>query len=492
MSPILLLSAGMLGLLSCSNPAGGSTSNTSRDWTILLYVDADNDLELYGIRDVNEAEYGMYLASLADPQFSEKVSVVALIDRTNETGGATYTDEPTETDGEDWTGARYYEITPDSAKDGWGAWEYGDFTSSVVQNPGEVNMGDVETLRDFIEFGKINYPAKHYALIIWNHGGGVRDVPANAGVSAAAVAYDESSGDDALWTREISDGLDETHSVDVLGMDACLMGLVETAYQYRAGVPGQFHADYYVASPHTEPGDGWEYHRILVQVAETLGSGDATEITGANLGSILVDAYASSYTNTNNDAVLTSIDTSRLTEVKEAVDALSVAIAGDREKVEAIRGCYAGTESIAETLNYFNETLLEDWIGSPHVDLYDLASRIGAAGTEFPAQIRAAAAELANATEAAVLSSWADPGFSGFEQGRNGLAIFFPDGDGDNSPQTWRLYSFYSPFDLGDSGSLYGGLTFLAGGSENGTVETWYEMLEWWYDAENEWTTASY
>ena len=37
---------------------------------------------------------------------------------------------------------------------------------------GEVDMGDYATLRDFIAYGKANYPADRYLLALYDHGGG--------------------------------------------------------------------------------------------------------------------------------------------------------------------------------------------------------------------------------------------------------------------------------------------------------------------------------
>lgn len=34
------------------------------------------------------------------------------------------------------------------------------------------NMGDADTLTDFVNYGVQSYPANHYGLILWNHGGG--------------------------------------------------------------------------------------------------------------------------------------------------------------------------------------------------------------------------------------------------------------------------------------------------------------------------------
>ena len=50
------------------------------------------------------------------------------------------------------------------------------FSDSLVQPLREVNTGDPNTLKEFIVRSVQNYPADHYALVIWNHGTGWLDV----------------------------------------------------------------------------------------------------------------------------------------------------------------------------------------------------------------------------------------------------------------------------------------------------------------------------
>ena len=42
--------------------------------------------------------------------------------------------------------------------------------ASAVADWGERNMGDKQTLTDFVTWSKANYPADHYALYFWGHG----------------------------------------------------------------------------------------------------------------------------------------------------------------------------------------------------------------------------------------------------------------------------------------------------------------------------------
>ena len=53
-------------------------------------------------------------------------------------------------------------------------------------------MGDGVTLTDFINDAVAAHPADHYALIIWNHGGGL-----------SGTAWDDSSGNDNLTLPEM-------------------------------------------------------------------------------------------------------------------------------------------------------------------------------------------------------------------------------------------------------------------------------------------------
>ena len=46
--------------------------------------------------------------------------------------------------------------------------------SNALEDIGEANMGDPQTLRDFVVWGQNKFPAKHYMLIIWDHGQGWR------------------------------------------------------------------------------------------------------------------------------------------------------------------------------------------------------------------------------------------------------------------------------------------------------------------------------
>lgn len=145
----------------------------------------------------------------------------------------------------------------------------------------EVNTGDPNTLRQFIIDSVTAYPADHYALVIWNHGTGWLDVDTYAVVRSLGmaaplfkrktvkladgatrpIAFDDSSKD-FLDTADLRKALCEAEAatgvrLDLIGMDACLMAMVEGARELVD------FTDYFVGSQEVEPIDGWPYALIL-------------------------------------------------------------------------------------------------------------------------------------------------------------------------------------------------------------------------------------
>ncbi|MEQ8541618.1 MAG: clostripain-related cysteine peptidase [Coleofasciculus sp. D1-CHI-01] len=198
----------------------------------------------------------------------------------------------------------------------------------VVENISEQNMGDPGSLRDFIVWGIENYPAQYYAVILWNHGTGwkeddiyafarnrgfrlgasddeVRSLSRNTQLSSAfflssilevmqledgesrAIAFDDSSLDfldNTKLQQAFRQAEEQTgQKVSLIGMDACLMSMVEVAYQLRAN------ANYMVGSQEVEPLSGWPYTAILGGLTSDAG------ITPEALATLIVQEYGRYY-----------------------------------------------------------------------------------------------------------------------------------------------------------------------------------------------------
>lgn len=104
---------------------------------------------------------------------------------------------------------------------------------TTVADWGETNMGDGQTLDDFVTFCKTNYPADNYVLSLADHG------RAYAGYCFdyhAPHPHFEYAVGDCLTLNEIEDALSGTNNVDVIIFNTCLGGNFETAWQLMGEV----------------------------------------------------------------------------------------------------------------------------------------------------------------------------------------------------------------------------------------------------------------
>ena len=181
-------------------------------------------------------------------------------------------------------------------------WRLADGSLFELESMGMVNMGEPDTLRDFIQFCRDEFPAEKYGLIMWDHGGG----------SIAGFGHDENFYDDALTLADMEKAFREAglgdERLEFLGFDACFMATVEMAVLARD------FARVMIASEDLEPGEGWDYH-FLAALNE--------EICGFALGEIIVDTFFDYYVRRElyDEEVLT-LSVVDLEKVAEVMDAL--------------------------------------------------------------------------------------------------------------------------------------------------------------------------
>lgn len=134
----------------------------------------------------------------------------------------------------------------------------------IKDDLGIKEMTKPETLTEFIQYCKSEYPADKYGLILWDHGGG----------AVSGFGYDEHSKneEDTLTIDKLKKALKESETkFEFIGFDACLMANIETAYSIKD------YAKYLIASEETEPGTGWEYKSFLNKMSKNT-SEDTLEI----------------------------------------------------------------------------------------------------------------------------------------------------------------------------------------------------------------------
>ena len=155
-------------------------------------------------------------------------------------------------------------------------WLYNSEGLQLLEESGTANMGDAQTLYEFLDFANTNYPADKVAVTFWNHGGG----------SVNGAAFDEIHDLDSLDLAEMYQAFDavwpadaENPALELVGFDTCLMATVDVASVFRN------FAKYLVASEEVEPGNGWLYSGWLGALAED------TTMSGADLGVAICDTY---------------------------------------------------------------------------------------------------------------------------------------------------------------------------------------------------------
>ena len=131
-----------------------------------------------------------------------------------------------------------------------------------------------------------------------------------------SICYDDTSDGDALDNRELRIVLAGIcallgRKIDLLGMDACLMNMVEVAYQLRESV------NVIVGSEIEEPFDGWPYAEILTRLTAR------PRQDAAALARWIVKSYLLSYKGKDETVTQSALDVSRIGEMTAKVDALS-------------------------------------------------------------------------------------------------------------------------------------------------------------------------
>ncbi len=286
----------------------GSRAIGKAKWTFMVYMAGDNNLDGAALRDIEE---------MARAGSTKDVNVLVQLDRLEDNL------------------TRRFRIT-----------KGGGFKKDCIQTFGDTNTGDPQILYDFVKWAADNYPADRYALILWNHGSGWwEDAKGRAAGPAAkkprrrlfrqlapqehvnipapqkhrSICYDDTSGGDALDNRELRVVLAGIcallgRKIDLLGMDACLMNMVEVAFQLRDSV------NVIVGSEIEEPFDGWPYAEILTRLTAR------PRQDAAALARWIVTNYLLSYKGKDEAVTQSALDVALIQGMTTKIDTLSEAL----------------------------------------------------------------------------------------------------------------------------------------------------------------------
>lgn len=256
---------------------------TTTKWTILVYMNAANDLDTFSDLNVNQME-----RVANNPQ----VRFIVQWKRVQALGF-----------GAPWTGTRRYLVKYDNdPNNGWSH-----VRSELIQDlGGNIDMGAKETLRDFINWGMTYYPAERYVVVVWNHGSGWRDeLPVEP---TRGVSFDDQFGT-YIKTYELAQALDSIFPIDVLSWDASLMQMLEVAYEVKDRVR------YVVGSEESPPGEGLPYDLVFGPLRDNPNLGTETFLQHFGLG--MLQFYGETRAITQS-----SLRASQLPNLANALDAL--------------------------------------------------------------------------------------------------------------------------------------------------------------------------
>jgi len=305
-----------------------SVSITTGKWTILVYMNAANDLFQFSTLNVNQMER---VAGNPDVRFvvQWKQSKDLFSDST-------------------FDGTRRYLVKQDTTTN---------IASELVQNMGTgVDMGDKNTLTDFINWGKTFYPAQHYVLVVWNHGNGWRRGITRDDFPTRAVSYDDQTGN-SIQTWELAQALGSNH-FDIVAWDASLMQMMEVADEIRDKT------DYIAGSEESPPGAGYPYDLVFQ------GFRDNPNDTALNLAhgfvTGMIDGYSSDTTVKITQSV---IDTSQLAALSTQIDALGQFLIANQASLGTL------VPSVRNTAKSFSPTN-----GRVYRDLWDVCDRLTSGG----------------------------------------------------------------------------------------------------------------
>ncbi len=256
-------------------------------WTVMVYMAADNTLALAGVNDIDKME-----AAPGSPDVQTVVQAEfspSQFARAN--CGASCAHLPN-------FDTFRYRIAPGlphvKGPDG------------QVTTIGNRDMTSPDQLREFVAWAKAAAPAEHYALVLWNHGGGY-----------VGLLEDETSRPQHMMSlTELKTALTGVGGLDVLDFDMCLMGGYETLTQL-AGI-----AKVAVFSEEVEPSSGVPYTELLKGLAAE------PTLDARGLGALFVRAWDKHYRGAKESTTQSAYDLAGLPAFEQALGAVAGSLRG--------------------------------------------------------------------------------------------------------------------------------------------------------------------
>ena len=298
-----------------------------KDWTVLMYISGDNDLEPYAAKMMQQIEDKCGT--------TDNINVVAQLGRMDQeslkklydTQGREY--EPTNIDG-DWGGIRRYLVTQqDRGKD-----EESKILSKVIGKPTDKKMSNATALADFLVYGMKNYPSKHTMVVLADHGGGwLGAFTSDASASGHSIIKPDEIAS-AFKIAETATG----KKPEVVDMVACLMATSEVAFEMKD------RAKYLLASEEIGTTASFDYGPIVAGIDQASQKGKS--LSPKALAQSIVHHY-----DDDPDAFKTksAVDLTKMGLVKDTFKALVDALKKSKIEPEKIAAAIEASQNFGIT-----------------------------------------------------------------------------------------------------------------------------------------------
>ena len=417
MLKIVAVIACLLLLSSFENVADSSLiyKNSNAIWTIMIYLAADNH---------RNVEINSTLKMLEDLGYSKSINFIIL------------------TDGIPIGDTKCYYL----AKDGL-------VTFNWEEN--ESDMGNAETLYNFLNLSMSNFPAIHYALFILStHGSGWQGLGGDTHGKYGAKYLTLLDMED--YKKVLSNVTKKFCKFDIIAFDICVTGMVEVAYQIYPYVNYMIGTEEHGFSGKGDEGYfiEWNYSFFFENLKNN------PEMNPKNFAKLIVDCYKPGtftfkifnifeaprwYPILKCYTTLSAINLSELPKIADSINALSLNLSTNlNEYRNVIKIARENAREYGKLyrkfwfLPNFIYSLHIDWLGYDcFIDLYDFAENLGQ--IDDPA-IKRNCNAIINALQSAIIANKCLPADQS-----HGLSIYFPEYKCQYDVSIWRSL-FYKNF----------------------------------------------
>ncbi|MEF3280479.1 MAG: hypothetical protein K6357_05885 [Elusimicrobiota bacterium] len=276
--------------------------NPVRDLTIMVFINAKNDLESAGLYNVNDMER---IGS------NDKLNIIVELGRMNGQSGDTQDDG-------NWIGVRRLLIKKDN--------DTKKITSPILYSKTGANvydMGDYKKVIDFVKWTKKKFPAKRYMLILWDHGTGWLDPKKKEEAANKGISFDDETGN-YIATEEIGKIVKEVGGVDILAFDACLMQMAEVLTEVKDNTK------VVIGSEEVVPGYGYPYGLFLDVISKN------PNMSNEDIAKVVIEAFKVFYAYVKQPAMLSAVRSNKISRLNNLMfEFAKAAMAGD--EIEALK-----------------------------------------------------------------------------------------------------------------------------------------------------------